>query len=545
MSIASNAHQYRYVHAWNDGGNITGDWPGQALSEYDSNWLVYDFDSLYTEFRVIFNNGNGAQSGYEGDLISGFGAYWFYRDALVKADSMPDLTSSSTSTSYDPDVTSLPSNPGEGNIFHAFDWSLQNIKNNLSAIANAGYTAIQTSPLQRPKDHYGNDSNGSWWKLYQPFSFDLPSDNYYLGNGNDLTQLTNAAHNLGLSIIVDVVANHMGGDGDSISSGASAYERDICNNQEQTVHHNGQCSNWNDRWAVTHQRIGGYPDLNTDNSIVQGAVYDYLKELIDHGVDGFRFDAAKHIETPFDADNIRSEFWHQTATRAYTYAEGKGKSLFMYGEILDNCGGVPFTYYTALLDAVTDNQTGNDILAAIESNSVSGAAKADLKSGLDAEDVVLWGESHDTYMNTDGSSRNSDQADVDKAYALVGVRKASRSLYFARPNKGASLGSGATQNDNYKGTLVRSVNTLKVAMGNNDEHVGSSGNVAYVERYGANGYGASLVNVNGSNQATVELPNLPDGNYKDLVSGSTYTLSDGMLNVTFNGSLGATVIQKI
>ena len=61
-------------------------------------------------------------------------------------------------------------------ILHCFDWSYNTIKENLADIAEAGYTAVQTSPVQQPKDYradwttqYGSD--GNWWKLYQPLGF--------------------------------------------------------------------------------------------------------------------------------------------------------------------------------------------------------------------------------------------------------------------------------------------------------------------------------------------------------------------------------------
>lgn len=41
-------------------------------------------------------------------------------------------------------------------ILHCFDWSYNSIKNNLSAIKAAGYTAVQTSPVQPAKDYNGN-----------------------------------------------------------------------------------------------------------------------------------------------------------------------------------------------------------------------------------------------------------------------------------------------------------------------------------------------------------------------------------------------------
>lgn len=47
------------------------------------------------------------------------------------------------------------------NILHCFDWSYNNIRAALPEIAAAGYTAVQTSPVQPPKDY-----NASWTNAY-------------------------------------------------------------------------------------------------------------------------------------------------------------------------------------------------------------------------------------------------------------------------------------------------------------------------------------------------------------------------------------------
>ena len=551
VSKDTNIVAYNTIYAWDINDKpIIGDWPGAALSTYDSDWLSYDFDKNNTSFSIILNTGaNGQQTSHSGMPISGKGAYWYYNDSLEKKDTMPDLHPTPT--------TSTPSGGGgeggsttnieNGNIFHAFDWSLNVIKNRINDIASAGYTAIQTSPLQQPKDYYGDSSTRDWWKLYQPCSFNLPTENYYLGNANDLKALTKAAHNKNINIIVDVVANHMGGDGNNPSDSISRYEPAIMNDRGNTFRSVDQCTDWNNRYDVTHKRLGGYPELNTGNTTVQNEVYTYLKELIDCGVDGFRFDAAKHIETPYDNDQVKSSFWTNTATKAYKYAQDTyDKQLYMYGEILDNCAGVPFDYYTNILDGITDNRTGNNCLAGVERGSSSDAARSGYETGMSADKLVVWGESHDTYMNDDGSSKNADQKNVDKAYALMGSRKGSRALYFARPNWNAKLSSGDTQNSNYKNAFITAVNKFKNDMGNNDESVRSEGNIAYVARHGKNGYGATIVNVtNYSGNTTVALTNLPNGTYLDLVSNKTYTMKNGSITVNLSSSYSATVIEKV
>lgn len=44
----------------------------------------------------------------------------------------------------------LPVSIQEGNILHCFDWTMAEVKAELPAIAEAGFGAVQLSPLQRP-----------------------------------------------------------------------------------------------------------------------------------------------------------------------------------------------------------------------------------------------------------------------------------------------------------------------------------------------------------------------------------------------------------
>src|SRR5215510_13501293 len=53
-------------------------------------------------------------------------------------------------------------------------------------------------------------------------------------------------------------------------------------------------------------------DLKTESSRVRDIIKRYLRKLVELGVDGFRFDAAKHIEPDFFAD-VLTEFPDQYA----------------------------------------------------------------------------------------------------------------------------------------------------------------------------------------------------------------------------------------
>ena len=102
-----------------------------------------------------------------------------------------------------------------GAILHCFDWSYNNIKANMKDIAEAGYTAVQTSPVQPPKDYNSSwtDSSKQWWKLYQPLGLRVADENSWLGNKAELKAMCDEAEKYGIKVIVDIVANHLANKG--------------------------------------------------------------------------------------------------------------------------------------------------------------------------------------------------------------------------------------------------------------------------------------------------------------------------------------------
>lgn len=518
--------KYTKIWAWNDKGDVFSSWPGATLVTFDSDWKTYEFED-YTSLKIIFSIDGNSQSSAGGHDATHAGYWWFYDGLFV------DVNPLLPPEPIDPGDHDVPAGY-EGNIFHAFDWKLSEITNKLDDIKAAGYRSIQTSPLQAPKDYSSSwtDTSGQWWKLYQPLSFSIsPSNKTWIGGASELKTLTTAAHEKGLAILVDVVANHMGSSGSwsNPPSAIATYEPDIYNGRNAdpaTFHKESGSISDSSRYLNTQGHMGELPDLNTSLPLVQNRVYSYLKELVDNGVDGFRFDAAKHIETAHDDAAFASDFWANTAGKVSAYAKTTySKELFSYGEILTRVGGTgSIADYLDYLPMVTDNEAGNKILAAIESKDTAKASADTYPSRLPAKHTVLWGESHDTYLNGDGSSKNSTQADVNKAYALVSARKDSRALYFPRP--GSTMSSVKTTD--YKGALVSAANHFHIDMDDADEAHSSQNGFAIVERYGTH-EGAVIVPVNASANAEVSFSHLTDGSYRDLVTSQTYEISGGKL----------------
>lgn len=448
--------------------------------------------------------------------------------------------------------TNLQSNIEDGVILHALCWSYAEIEKNIQAIADAGYSAVQVSPVQQPKD-YSTSTNvsGQWWKFYQPVSLSI-AKNSWAGNAAQLTSLCTAAHKVGVKIICDVVTNHLGADDDAgakkLADEVKTYLPAFWGSNGATTNnsyfHNPTLGTASDSnvTTVTQYVSSGCPDLNTGKTEVQNAVAGLLKECIKCGADGFRFDAAKHIETP--SDNISpNNYWTNIISQAN--AAAGSKKIFYYGEVLNTPGGGrSISGYTNLNGGkyrITDNKASEGVRNAVTGHNASGAVN--LNTGLSggASHAVLWAESHDTYLNTDaGFTTNISDSDIIKTWALVAARKDATALFFARTN-GMKMGQAA-KNTSYKDIAVAEVNKFHNNFAGKSEKVGSSGSIAYVAR---DGKGIVLVNVNGTTaNASVANTGLANGTYKDMVTGASFTVSNGTVSGKIGDSGVAVVMQS-
>ena len=435
---------------------------------------------------------------------------------------------------------------GDGVMLHAFNWSYNTIKENLPAIAAAGYTTVQTSPVQQPKDYStSGDVTGQWWKLYQPISFHI-AEQSWLGTKDDLKSLCDEADKYGIKIICDIVSNHIANADetrpDTVSNQVKKYEPDFYKKRRTyTRTYKGNASDSSVQ-AVVQGHVSNCPDLVTNDTAVQTYIINLLKECIDCGVDGFRFDAAKHIETEDDGE-YASDYWKNITTSASSYYTQKtGDDLYIYGEILNNCGADrSYSSYTKYIN-VTDNRTGDAVLYNVSKGKASTATNATYKSGVAASNAVLWAESHDTYEGNSGSSGYSNTSsvsdeDVVKAWAIVASRKDSTALFFARPC--TALMGGVSTDTTYKSTVVSEINKFHNLFVGQSEKLGSSGNIAYVARGTS---GIVLSNCKGTNASvSISGTGLADGKYTDTVSGAEFTVANGVLT----GSIGKTGVAVV
>lgn len=483
----------------------------------------------------------------------------------------------------------------DGKIIQAWNWSYANIEKNLETLAEQGFTTIQVSPPNELKMATkgvkvcepavdGIAPNG-WWMFYQPAGFQLnESEDNALGTKSEFVQMIDKAHDLGLKVIVDAVINHMGTDDDHVGKytntstdpidhvnpRAYEFEKELIDARAfhdpwvDMTYKENYWDGWSDydiEEDLTQHCTSGLPDLATETQLVQDTIYDYFVELVEAGADGFRFDAAKHIET-MDDTYFASDFWQDTLIKLRNnYPD---KECFAYGEILNKCGdGRPFSEYTWMMD-VTDSSSYWGIKDAVVNNGNGGNPLPIYQSEADGcdpntvnftqENVIQWNESHDTYIDGGTSALTVQQR--NKIWALTASRKTITGVYFARPDDRtganraaieaicANITLGDANLTSWTNPEVAAVNQFDNYFGDAAEYCSTVDKVSLVER---GGLGATLVNLGGTTKSvTMKSNTLAPGKYVDAITGNEFTVSGTEdTGFTLTGSIGSTGIACI
>jgi len=447
-------------------------------------------------------------------------------------DSTGSDTSSSSSTSGDipGEDYGIIDSIQDTSILHAWNWKMNDIRLRLQTIYDAGYRSVQISPMQ-PKldktDLTWPDTASQWWRLYQPLEFKVAEANEnYLGTKDELTSLCKEANKLGIRIVVDIVSNHLAGKNDQYNS--QVYTR-------YPLHtYNGNTSDSSIE-ATVWGRVGGLPDVDTGTTQVQNAVLNMLKEYLDCGVNGFRFDTAKHIETPEDGA-YASDFWPTVLEGATSYANLKNyEKPYYYGEILYQCGGGrSWDIYTKRM-SIIDNTQGSHILSDVINKSTSHLLN-DYYTGADADHLVLWAESHDTYANDSHETTYVSSTNIKKTYVIQASRKDAASLYFARPSS-MSAPMSSIADTGWKDQEIVAINKFHNRYIDKSENLYLDNNCFINVRGEGDFAGAAIVNINSSNEVQLSLNGLVNGSYTDLASGKTYEVIDSKASISFKNDV--------
>ncbi len=443
-----------------------------------------------------------------------------------------------------------------GAILHAWMWSANTIKAHMDEIADAGYTSIQTVPMSTIKGpEHGMKFTENWYYVYQPSGTGI--GNKVIGTEAEIKAMTEEAHKHGIRVIADAVINHFTADWNAIQGEWKDSSR-FHTRSEGGCGDNGTAINYNNRWQVTHCHLLNLWDLNTENQTVANGMKDYLVRAVADGVDGFRYDAAKHIELP-------DEF--QTHSPYYDTILPNG-AQYQYGEVLQGDPGLNAPAYPALFNKYSTNGGGNTgskygglMRAVVQDKNLDAGRVGSLQGdGVRDNQLVTWVESHDTYANTNEYSSQLSAWQIRMGWGIVGSRAGGAPLFFNRP-----VGSGGSNprfaersslgdagDDEWKHPEVKWVNKFRNAMEGNAEYLRNcqGNNCLMIERYktdgNSNNDGVTVVNMDGDKNLAGMDTVLDDGEYVDQVYGGKLTVSgkkitsgsvkSGKVHVFFNAS---------
>ncbi len=414
----------------------------------------------------------------------------------------PEPTDQPTNQVDDSLARALPANVADGAILHAYNWRFADIQSNLSQIAAAGYKAVQVSPVQ------GTKATGEWWLLYQPTNFAI--GNAQLGTQSQFQSLCSAANGYGIKIIVDAVLNHVADNG---TSGVWANEVESYLKRSDWYHNQGTISNYTDRRQLTQGNLGNLPDLATQRSDVQQTILSFLNSCVSSGAGGFRFDAAKHIETNIGLDS--GQTWAGTFWTNVLGGLSNRSNLYLYGEVIQDTGDNAASYQSYF--DITAHGYIWTLSNAFNNGNWSGIQSV---NGVPADKALVYMENHDTYEHNETKSFSF--AKRKAMWAVITARSAMTPLFLVRP--------GTSE---WKDGDIVALNNFRNAMVGQSEYMRfPAAPVLAIER----GTKGMVIINNGAARSISFATNLAAGTYsnKGLASASV-TVSGGTLSGNLPG----------
>lgn len=441
-------------------------------------------------------------------------------------------------------ITHNPEATNTETILHVWSWNFPTIAKNMKTIADAGFTMLQTSPVQQhfnpegkiTKIFDGGGKDGSWYYYYQPTDWKI--GNAIVGTREQMKEMMDSAAKYNVQVLVDVLPNHTAFDVDAVSD--DFYK--AVGGRDRMFHSKGltPINNYNDREQCTLWAMGSLPDVNTENPDFQKYYLTFVNDLLSLGVHGFRYDTAKHIGVHSDPVDTASgvkenDFWDVVTGRKSVKGVSLSQpydSLFVYGEVLQD-KNVPELEYADYMGQ-TASGYGHVLREALAKGSVNGLDIVSWHHQAAPEYLTTWVESHDTYCNAHESASLTDDQ-IRTGWVFLTARQNGVPLFFSRPmgstreNYWGDNVIGARGNDEFFHPEVVAVNKFRKAMSGQKEDLQFSpdGSILLVNR---GKKGAAVVNIS-SVAGFVDLPTgLPDGVYTDVVYGKEFKVKKHRLH---------------
>ncbi len=374
-------------------------------------------------------------------------------------------------------------------IYQAFDMRFRDVKAQLPELQKLGYTYIQVSPPQK------SNPASEWWARYQPIDHTVLESP--LGTEKDLKELIDAAHSHKLKIIVDVVLNHMANYGNYTKT--LKYPRFSAQD-----FHPKSCIDYKNRVSVTQGWINcDLPDLKTNVPHVRQEAQNYLKKLLALGADGFRFDAAKHLEPDFFREVLKV-----VPPNKFVYGEVIGQTIEESNEYTGIFSVTDFHLVSTMSNAFS---IGGDLRSLIEP---AGSGKA-----LPGTKAVTFAQNHDIVTGQIGYKLPSPQ-DTKLANGFVLARQEGVPIVYRDDAKDSITKAGVYFRRKMIGEPHYFRNGAAIAQGADNP------NILFIER---GNKGLAIINKAGESfdVKAAKMPGLSIGCYKELRYNFTIAVGKG------------------
>ncbi|HEU4594786.1 MAG TPA: alpha-amylase family glycosyl hydrolase [Pyrinomonadaceae bacterium] len=424
---------------------------------------------------------------------------------------------------------------------------LQGIQQKMSYLAGMGVTAIWISPHVDNLNANIPDGNGNPTASYHGYQGrDFKRVEEHSGNSSntwtEFDNLVTAAHQNGIKVIVDFAPNHS--TQDNAGEFGALYDNgtflgNYTNDTNGYFHHNGNIQNWDDRYQVQYYTLFNLADINQANPTMDAYMKSAAQLFQQHGVDGFRIDAIKHITWGWqyslansiytNGDSFLFGEWYQTGTGdplyrdSYKYANKSGISM------------LDFPLNTAIRNVFGSNANFSEI---------DGVLNAEAANFTWDEDLVTFIDNHDM---TRFLSLLNNNTRLHQALAFILTQRGIPCIYYGTeqylhndtsgggdPYNRPMMNAFSTSTTAY--TLTNRLSTLRrnntaVPYGSTQQRWMSNDVYIYERKFYGNvvlvaiNKGASATNITGLNTS------LPAGSYSDhltaLLSGTSISVTAG------------------
>ena len=278
---------------------------------------------------------------------------------------------------------------------------LAGIQQQMAYLAGMGITAIWISP---PVDNINvlASLNGTSYAPYHGYwARDMQQIEEHFGDVNNtwtaFDNLARAAHQNGIRLIVDFAANDSnpndGGEfGALLNKGQpfASYQNDPAP-PNNLFHHNPTITDFNDPFQLQYYTLVDLADMNQENAQIDSYLKSALLQFMQHGADGFRLDAVKHVTWGWEYSLANAAF---TAGPTFLYGEwnigGTNDPTYPDSVVFSNRSGIAlldFPLANAMRDVFANNGNFIEIDNTITQENNDFTSPNDLVTFVDSHDI--------------------------------------------------------------------------------------------------------------------------------------------------------------